>query len=255
MKVSDYIVDFLVKKGVTDCFMVVGGGAMHLNNSFGHTEGMKCTHFHHEQGAAIAAESYSRYENRVAALCVTSGPGGTNAITGVLGGWLDSLPMFVVSGQVRYDTTVRFMEKNCPGTGTDSFGMENPVRLPRAIGDQEYDITKMTENICKYAVMLEDPSDIRYHLEKAWHLMTTGRPGPVWIDVPVNFQAAQVEPESLRGYDCSEYDDKRCTVVNADGSRYEGGETALLHAAKDVLADIAKAKRPVIYAGGGVRIS
>ena len=111
MRVSDYIAQFLVKKGVTDCFTVVGGGAMYLNNSFGHTEGMTCTHFHHEQGAAIAAESYSRYDGKVAALCVTSGPGGTNAITGVLGGWLDSLPMFVVSGQVRYDTTVRYENK------------------------------------------------------------------------------------------------------------------------------------------------
>ncbi len=111
MKVSDYIVDFLRKKGVTDCFMVVGGGAMFLDNSFGHAEGIKCTHFHHEQGAAIAAESYSRLNNQVAAVCVTSGPGGTNAITGVLGGWLDSLPMFIVSGQVRYDTTVRYWKQ------------------------------------------------------------------------------------------------------------------------------------------------
>ena len=151
---------------------------MYLNNSFGHKEGLKCTHFHHEQGAAIAAESYSRLQGKVAVLNVTSGPGGTNAITGVLGGWLDSLPMFVVSGQVRYDTTVRYWEKM---TGSTDHTL-------RSLGDQEYDITKMTGNICKYAVMLEDPSDIRYHLEKAWHLMTTGRPGPVWVDVPVNFQ-------------------------------------------------------------------
>ena len=161
MKLSDYIVDFLIKKGVTDCFTVVGGGAMHLNNSFGHTEGMHCTHFHHEQGAAIAAESYSRYGEKVAALCVTSGPGGTNAITGVLGGWLDSLPMFVVSGQVRYDTTVRYMEGNteyglskrgCSADIQENSDSERPITshefindsgLPRSIGDQEYDITQM----------------------------------------------------------------------------------------------------------------
>ncbi len=203
---------------------------MYLNNSFGHKEGLKCTHFHHEQGAAIAAESYSRFEGKVAVLNVTSGPGGTNAITGVLGGWLDSLPMFVVSGQVRYDTTVRYWEKI---TGSTEHTL-------RSLGDQEYDITKMTGNICKYAVMLEDPADIRYHMEKAWHLMNTGRPGPVWIDVPVNFQAAEVEPESLRGF-----------------VPEEGHEVTLNlgAAALEVFEEIKKAERPVIYAGGGVRIS
>ncbi|WP_026651005.1 thiamine pyrophosphate-binding protein [Butyrivibrio proteoclasticus] len=230
MRVSDYIVDFLVKKGVTDCFTVVGGGAMYLNNSFGHTEGMKCTHFHHEQGAAIAAESYSRLENRPAALCVTSGPGGTNAITGVLGGWLDSLPMFVVSGQVRYDTTVRYFEKN--------YADSQEGDHLRSLGDQEYDITKCTKHMCKYAVMLEDPKDIRYHLEKAWHLMSTGRPGPVWIDVPVNFQAAEIDPAELRGFD-GEVQTAECSDEDV----------------KTVLSMIKDAKRPVIYAGNGVRIS
>ncbi|MBR4831526.1 MAG: thiamine pyrophosphate-binding protein [Butyrivibrio sp.] len=234
MRVSDYIVDFLVKKGVTDCFTVVGGGAMYLNNSFGHTEGMKCTHFHHEQGAAIAAEGYSRYENKVAALCVTSGPGGTNAITGVLGGWLDSLPMFVVSGQVRYDTTVRYYKKI-----KEESGSSDVAGAPRAIGDQEYDITAMTSHICKYAVMLEDPKDIRYHLEKAWHLMNTGRPGPVWIDVPVNYQAAEIDPDELKGYEAPE---AGCND-ELDG---------LVDATVEMLK---KAERPVIYAGGGVRIS
>ncbi len=234
MRVSDFIVDFLIKKGVTDCFTVVGGGAMYLNNSFGHTNGMHCTHFHHEQGAAIAAESYSRYENKVAALCVTSGPGGTNAITGVLGGWLDSLPMFVVSGQVRYDTTVRFMAAQ-QGLAADD--------LPRAIGDQEYDITAMTDKICKFAAMLEKPDDIRFIMEKAWHEMTSGRPGPVWIDVPVNYQSADINPDLLRGYDKEgSCDDAICAEE-------------LEACAREVLDEIKKAHRPVIYAGGGVRIS
>ena len=237
MRVSDYIVRFLIEKGVTDCFTVVGGGAMYLNNSFGHTEGMKCTHFHHEQGAAIAAEGYSRYENKVAALCVTSGPGGTNAITGVLGGWLDSLPMFVVSGQVRYDTTVRYYKKTKEESGAEDIG------APRAIGDQEYDITAMTSHICKYAVMLEDPKDIRYHLEKAWHLMNTGRPGPVWIDVPVNYQAAEIEPSELKGYEIPTEDNE---VVS---------DSELDSLIDDALQLIKGAQRPVIYAGGGVRIS
>ena len=234
MKLSDYIVEFLEEKGVTDCFTVVGGGAMHLNNSFGHAERIKCTHFHHEQGAAMAAESYSRYDGKVAALCVTSGPGGTNAITGVLGGWLDSLPMFVVSGQVRYDTTVRYNEKWLEGQGAYT------GRSLRSLGDQEYDITRMVGNICKYAVMVENPSDIRYHLEKAWHLMKEGRPGPVWIDVPVNFQAANIEPEMLRGYE------EENKIIATDVSDFTISE---------ILEDIRKAERPVIYAGGGVRIA
>ena len=104
-RLADYVADFLVDHGITDCFMVTGGGAMHLNDALGHKEGMHCLYNHHEQGCAIAAEAYSRIHNRMAALCVTTGPGGTNAITGVVGGWLDSVPMFVISGQVRYDTT------------------------------------------------------------------------------------------------------------------------------------------------------
>ncbi|WP_027209332.1 thiamine pyrophosphate-binding protein [Butyrivibrio hungatei] len=236
MRVSDYIAEFLVKKGVTDCFTVVGGGAMYLNNSFGHTKGMTCTHFHHEQGAAIAAESYSRYDGRVAALCVTSGPGGTNAITGVLGGWLDSLPMFVVSGQVRYDTTVRYEHK--------LMGKEYDRKGLRSLGDQEYDITRMTEHMCKYAVMLEDPADIRYHMEKAWHLMNVGRPGPVWIDVPVNFQGAEIDPDSLRGYSEEE-------AASYEKETPEVSDETI----NEVIEMVKKAERPVIYAGGGVRIS
>jgi len=236
MRVSDYIAEFLVKKGVTDCFTVVGGGAMYLNNSFGHTKGIKCTHFHHEQGAAIAAESYSRYDGKVAALCVTSGPGGTNAITGVLGGWLDSLPMFVVSGQVRYDTTVRY-ENRLLGKEYDHTGL-------RSLGDQEYDITRMTEHMCKYAVMLEDPADIRYHMEKAWYLMRVGRPGPVWIDVPVNFQGAEIDPDKLKGFSKEEADSYEKQIPKVDKK-----------IVSDVVKMIQEAERPVIYAGGGVRIS
>ena len=107
-RLADYVADFLVAHGVTDVFSVVGGGAMHLNDAFGHHSGLHVTYNHHEQACAIAAEAYARLDNRIAAVCVTTGPGGTNALTGVLGGWLDSIPMFVVSGQVRYDTTARY---------------------------------------------------------------------------------------------------------------------------------------------------
>lgn len=230
IRLADYVADFLASHGVTDCFTVVGGGAMHLNDAFGHHEKIRCTYNHHEQASAIAAESYARLNNKIAALCVTTGPGGTNAITGVVGGWLDSIPMFVISGQVRYDTTARYAMQFTDG-------------LPlRAVGDQEFDITNSVSCMCKYAAMLEKPEDIRYMLEKAWHLATTGRPGPVWIDIPVNYQGGYIETESLRGYDPTE-DDKALPEPVSD------------EIIDTVLSKIAKAERPVIYAGGGIRLS
>ena len=230
IRIADYIINFLAEHGVTDCFTVVGGGAMHLNDAFGHSDKIHCTYNHHEQACAIAAEAYARLENKIVAVCVTTGPGGTNAITGVVGGWLDSIPMFIVSGQVRYDTTARYAEKFTGG-------------LPlRSVGDQEFDITKSVECMCKYAVMLENPMDIRYILEKAWHLATTGRPGPVWIDVPVNYQGMVIETDDLQGYDSMEDDLKLPPKVSDEEI-------------DAILSEIVKAKRPVIYAGGGIRLS
>lgn len=193
-RLADYVADFLAAHGVTDVFSVVGGGAMHLNDALGHHPALHVTYNHHEQASAIAAEAYARIDNKIAALCVTTGPGGTNALTGVVGGWLDSIPMFVISGQVRYDTTARYAAQFTDG-------------LPlRAVGDQEYDITKSVAPMTKYATMLEDPNQIRYVLEKAWHLATTGRPGPVWIDIPVNYQGGYIETDSLPGYDPAQDD-------------------------------------------------
>ena len=229
-RLADYVADFLVNHGVSDCFSVVGGGAMHLNDALGHKEGLKVTYNHHEQASAIAAEAYARLDNKIAALCVTTGPGGTNAITGVLGGWLDSIPMFVLSGQVRYDTTARYTSQFTDG-------------LPlRAVGDQEYDIVKSVEHMTKYAVMLENPNDIRYVLEKAWHLATTGRPGPVWVDIPVNFQGGFIETDGLVGYDPAE-DEKQLPSKVSD------------EVIKTVLEKIKNAKRPVFHAGYGIRLS
>ena len=228
-RLADYVADFLADKGVKDVFSVVGGGAMHLNDAFGHHDKLYVTYNHHEQACAIAAESYARLENRIAAVCVTTGPGGTNAITGVLGGWLDSIPMFIISGQVRYDTTARYEEKI---TG---------AKL-RAEGDQEFDITKAVSSMCKYAEMLEEPEDIRYMLEKGWHLATTGRPGPVWIDIPVNYQGSYIETESLRGYDASEDDKELPPELD-------------METVQAVLREIKSAKRPVIYAGYGIRLA
>ncbi len=230
VRVADYVVNFLVAHGVTDCFTVVGGGAMHLNDAFGHTEGMHCIYNHHEQACAMAAEGYTRLENKIAAVCVTSGPGGTNAITGVVGGWLDSIPMFIVSGQVRYDTTARYAERYTEGLSL------------RAVGNQEFDIVKSVGCMCKYAAMVEDASQIRYMMEKAWHLATTGRPGPSWLDIPVDIQGTIIETDELEGYDPAEDD-----VLLPPGVPEE--------TAGKVLAEIRGAKRPVIYAGYGVRLS
>lgn len=229
-RLADYIADFLTAHGVTDVFSVVGGGAMHLNDAFGHHSGLRVTYNHHEQACAMAAEAYARIDNRIAAVCVTTGPGGTNALTGVLGGWLDSIPMFIVSGQVRYDTTARYAMQFTDG-------------LPlRAVGDQEYDITRSVAPMTKFAAMLENPQDIRFLLEKAWHLATTGRPGPVWLDIPVNYQGMYIETESLHGYDSSADDALLPPPVEEETVRH-------------ILDWIAKAERPVFHAGYGIRLS
>lgn len=230
IRLADYIADFLVRHDITDCFLVTGGGAMHLDDALGHHEGLHCIYNHHEQACAIAAEAYARLDNRIAAVCVTTGPGGTNAITGVVGGWLDSIPMLILSGQVRYDTTARYAERFTDG-------------LPlRAVGDQEFDITKAVSCMCKYAAMLEDPADIRYMLEKALYLAKHGRPGPSWLDIPVNFQGMTIETDDLRGYDPAE--DAVCLPTPIPEATIRA-----------VLDKIKAAKRPVLYAGNGIRLS
>lgn len=229
IRLADYVAEFLVAHGVTDCFSVVGGGAMHLNDALGHKDGLKVTYNHHEQACAIAAEAYARIDNRIAAVCVTTGPGGTNALTGVLGGWLDSIPMFIISGQVRYDTTARY-------------ALHYTKTPLRAMGDQEYDIVKSVTPMTKYATMIEDPLQIRYALERAWHLATTGRPGPVWIDIPVNYQGSYIETDDLTGYDPAEDDAFLPPPVSSD-------------LVNKVLNAITQAKRPVIHAGYGIRLS
>ena len=229
IRLADYVADFLVAHGVTDAFSVVGGGAMHLNDALGHKEGLKVTYNHHEQACAIAAEAYARLDNKIAAVCVTTGPGGTNALTGVVGGWLDSIPMCIISGQVRYDTTARYALQFT----------ETPLR---AMGDQEYDIVKSVEHMTKYATMIEDPKQIRYALEKGWHLATTGRPGPVWIDIPVNYQGCCIETDDLEGYDPTEDDAMLPPEVDDE-------------IIKTVIDKIRNAKRPVFHAGYGIRLS
>ena len=224
IKISNYIAKRLVQEGISHVFTVTGGGAMHLNDGLGHEPGLTCIYNHHEQACAIAAESYARMHNTIAALCVTTGPGGTNAITGVLGGYLDSIPMLVLSGQVRYDTTAR-------STGLNL----------RAMGDQEFDITKAVDCMTKYSEMVTDPLQIRYALEKALYLAQTGRPGPCWLDIPLNVQGAYVEEEELVGFDPEELE-KEVPAVTEE-------------AVEQVLAMLGESKRPVFYAGNGIRIA
>jgi acetolactate synthase I/II/III large subunit len=225
MKLSDYVAQKAVEHGVRHVFMVTGGGAMHLNHSFGTHKQLECIFNHHEQACAIGAEAYYRLTNRLPIVNVTSGPGGTNAITGVYGAWVDSIGMLVISGQVKWETTVR-------STG-----------LPlRQYGDQELDIEELVRPVTKYCVMVTEPESIRYHLEKAMYLATSGRPGPVWLDIPLNVQAARIDPEALKGFDPSELT--------------EPWKSADLPAvSKAIFEKIASAKRPVVFAGGGVRLS
>ena len=225
IKVSKYISEFFVKHGIVDCFMVTGGGAMHLDDAIGHQEGIRCIFNHHEQGCAIAAEAYARMTGKIAAVCVTSGPGGTNAITGVMGGWLDSIPMFVISGQVKKKVTIY----SCPD-----------VKL-RQLGDQEFDIVHTVQNMTKYAAVVMEPNEIAYHMEKALHYAVTGRKGPVWLDIPLDVQGAVVDTEQLRHFDPES--EKIWDIPDPDK------ETV-----KEIFAKIKEAKAPLILAGAGIRL-
>ena len=224
MKLSDYIVQQLADWGVRHIFLVTGGGAMHLNDSIGHESRIQYVCNHHEQASAMAAEAYARVSGQPGVVNVTTGPGAINALNGVFGAWTDSVPMLVISGQVRRETCMR------------SVGIQGL----RQLGDQEADIVSMVGGITKYCAFIEDPATIRYHLERAWHLAKRGRPGPCWLDVPVDVQAATIDPSTLRGYDPTE-------DVSADD------EPRLPVLCREILERIQKAKRPVILAGTGIR--
>ena len=226
IKVAKYISQFLVDHRITDCFMVTGGGAMHLDDAIGHQEGMHCTFNHHEQACAIAAEGYARMTGKIAAVCVTSGPGGTNAITGVLGGWLDSIPMFIISGQVKRETTVWACRE---------------LNL-RQLGDQEFNIVASVRNMTKYAVMVTNPQEIAYHLEKALYLAQNGRKGPVWLDIPLDVQGAMIETDTLLHFDEKQEFPWRTLEVK---------QTSV-----DVLLQkLKESKAPLVLAGTGINLS
>ena len=227
MKLSDYIVERLRQWQVDQVFLVTGGGAMHLNDSIGRQGGLPFICTHHEQGATIAAEGYARISGKPGVVCVTSGPGGTNAITGVLGCWTDSIPLLVLSGQVKRETCLA----TYPGS-----------RL-RQLGDQELNIVPIVTPVTKYAQFVDDPRKIRYYLEKAFFLTTHGRPGPCWLDIPLDVQAAMIDdPESLEAF-----------VPEAEFP--EPVAEGLTATCDEILRRIREARSPVILAGSGVRQS
>jgi acetolactate synthase-1/2/3 large subunit len=224
LRVSDYIFSRLENWGVRHAFMIAGGGSMHLNEALRAHPGINYICSHHEQACAMAAEGYARVAGKPGVLCVTTGPGGINALNGVFGAYTDSVPMLVLSGQVKRSTCI-----TCVG----------PVGA-RQLGYQEADIISMVRGITKYALLVENPADIRYHLEKAWHLATSGRPGPCWLDIPLDVQAAMVNPETMRGYDPAEED----PGLDPDWLQRQVAQ---------VIDRMANAERPLILAGTGVR--
>lgn len=222
MKLSDYIFKFISEQGVKSVFMLPGGGAMHLVDSLGKS-GLEFICCLHEQAAAIAADAYAQYTGKIGVALVTTGPGATNAITPVAGAWIDSVPIMVLSGQVKRQDMLK-------GTGL------------RQKGVQEVDIISLIKPITKYAVTIIDAENIRYELEKATYIATTGRPGPVWIDVPLDVQAANVEEQSLKHFDYSEI--KSCT-----------NDIDIENLVDRTIEFINESKRPVLFAGNGIRLA
>lgn len=227
IKVSDFIFQYLVERyNVRHCFLVTGGGAMHLNDSIGRTKGLTYICNHHEQASAIAGEGYYRASGQLAVTCVTTGPGGTNAITGVLGQWLDSIPALYISGQVKQQTTI----EACP-------------HLPlRQLGDQEADIKAMVRPITKYCTTITDVRDVKYEIDKAIAIALDGRPGPVWIDVPLDIQGAMADEACFREFDPGELPDP------IDHPTVEAQLEQLFKL-------IEQARAPLIYVGNGVRLA
>ena len=221
LTVADYLIQAIRDAGVRHLFMLPGGGCMHLVDAVGRTEGLEFVANLHEQAAAIAADAYGQYTNNLGAALVTTGPGGTNALTGVAAAWLDSTPTIFVSGQVKRADLA---------TG----------RGLRQCGFQEIDIVSMVSGITKYAVTLTEPEEVRYHLEKALYLARHGRPGPVWLDVPLDVQALPIDPERQRGFVPEPADQG----IGGDLASLVGRTMALFNASE----------RPVILAGNGVRL-
>ena len=230
MKLSDYVFQFVADLGVKHVFLVTGGGAMHLNASLAQEKRITPICNSHEQATAMCAESYAKAVNGLGVALVTTGPGGTNAVTGVAGAWLDSTPTLFLSGQVKRPDR---MFDNVTGA---------PLGM-RQLGVQEVDIVSIVKPITKYAVVVLDPLDIRYELEKAHWLAMNGRPGPVWIDIPLDVQAAPIpDPSTLRSFDASEHE---AAMYNAN----------LKDEVARVVSELQKSTRPLLFVGNGTRLA
>ncbi|MFC1566319.1 thiamine pyrophosphate-binding protein [bacterium] len=226
MKVSDYIIKRLVEHGTKHIFLVSGGGSMHLNDSIGKNKDIEYICNHHEQACAIAAEGYARVSGKFGVVNVTTGPGGTNTLTGVIGQWLDSVPVLYISGQVKLETCIK---------NYDIEGL-------RQIGDQEINIVDMVKPVTKYANMIKDPKEVKKEVDKAIYIATHGRPGPVWLDVPLNVQGAMIDENDLVEYDSSE-----------DEIKFES--EYIKTKVSEVLETLKNCERPVFVAGRGIRIA
>jgi len=239
IRVADYIAQRSVEFGARHTFLVTGGGAMHLNDALTRHKSLTPVFFHHEQSAAMAAESYYRLTNRVVVLNVTTGPGGINALNGVYGAYMDSLALLVVSGQVKNETYLKNYK----------------IKL-RQLGDQEVDIVSMAQPITKYAVTLKKPEEIKEILDKAFYFLSNGRPGPVWVDVPIDIQGSLIDPSKLKGFNG---DIKRLVNDSAvsDNTKLELITKSNLNdkTFHIIFEQLKKSKRPVIFAGTGVSIS
>lgn len=222
IKVSDYVIQYLERLGVKHMFMLPGGGAMHLNDSLGRSKKIQYVVCLHEQACAIAAEAYARVTNKPGLLMVTTGPGGTNAITGVAASYVESTPMVVVSGQVKLADQVR-------GQGIRQQGM------------QELDIVSIVKPITKYAAMVTDPQSVKYHLDQAIYQAVHGRKGPVWLDIPLDVQASMVDETSLEGW--------------APEGQEASGEMDLECQVLGIIETLNRSKRPVLLAGNGIRLA
>lgn len=222
IKLSDYLVKRLEQYGVHHAFMVTGGGAMHLDDSFGQSKKIKLVFNHNEQATSVCAEGYARAGGKLAVACVTTGPGGLNCLNGLFGAWTDSAPVLFISGQVKYTTTLA----SCP-------------QIPlRQLGDQEVDIVRVVQPLTKFAKMVADPYDIEKALGEAVFHATTGRPGPVWLDIPINVQAALIDPKKVKSF-----------------QPVKPKAPALAAALAKAVKWLKSARKPLIVAGHGVRLS
>lgn len=225
MRVTDYIADYVYKLGIQDVFMLSGGGMMFLSDGIAMHPKLKAICTHHEQAAAMAAVSYAKYNGNIGVAYLTTGCGGTNAVTGVLNGWQDNIPCLFISGQSKRKETI-----------------ENSGLALRQFGVQEADIISIVRSITKYAVMVHEPQEIAYHLDKAVFLAKSGRPGPVWLDIPMDVQSALIEEKKLHRFSPAPEGKTYREIPTSDEISY-------------VKNALQKAKRPVVLAGQGIRLS